>query len=57
MAEPSIAVRALRRVVRAPQPGAELPAGRMVELPGRGTTFVVDLPGPTPGAPTVILLH
>ena len=33
-----------------------LPPGRWVELPGRGTTFVRDLPGP-PGAPTVVLLH
>lgn len=34
----------------------EVPPGRVVELPGRGTTFVRELPGP-PGAPTVILLH
>jgi 3-oxoadipate enol-lactonase len=33
-----------------------LPPGRPVELPGRGTTFVRELPGP-PGAPTVVLLH
>src|SRR3954449_7851087 len=33
-----------------------LPPGRTVELPGRGTTFVRELPGP-PGAPTVVLLH
>ena len=33
-----------------------MPAGRPVRLPGRGTTFVRDVPGP-PGAPTVILLH
>ncbi len=37
-----------------PQP--DLPLGRRVELPGRGTTFVRDVPGP-PGAPTVVLLH
>ncbi len=30
--------------------------GRRVELPGRGTTFVREVPGP-PGAPTVLLLH
>lgn len=29
----------------------------MVELPGRGATYVTDTPGPTPGAPTVLLLH
>ena len=34
----------------------ELPLGRRVELPDRGTTFVREVPGP-PGAPTVILLH
>jgi len=33
-----------------------LPLGRRVELDGRGTTFVRELPGP-PGAPTVVLLH
>jgi 3-oxoadipate enol-lactonase len=36
--------------------GPWLPPGRPVELPGRGTTFVRDLPGPS-GAPTVVLLH
>lgn len=35
----------------------EVPAGSMVELPGRGSTYVVDLPGPTPDAATVFLLH
>jgi pimeloyl-ACP methyl ester carboxylesterase len=34
----------------------EVPPGRFVELPGRGTTFVRELPGP-PGSRTVILLH
>lgn len=34
----------------------ELPPGRRVELPGRGTTFVWEKPGP-PGAPTVVLVH
>lgn len=37
-----------------PQPN--LPMGRRVELPGRGTTFVREVEGP-PGAPTVVLLH
>ncbi|MBV9641651.1 MAG: alpha/beta fold hydrolase [Mycobacteriaceae bacterium] len=32
------------------------PAGRVVELPGRGTTYVVDS-GPAPGRPTFVLLH
>jgi 3-oxoadipate enol-lactonase len=33
-----------------------LPPGRIVTLPGRGRTFVRQLPGP-PGAATVVLLH
>ena len=33
-----------------------LPPGRHLELPGRGRTFVRELPGP-PGAPTLLLLH
>ena len=35
----------------------DLPPGRQVELPGRGTTFVRELPGPSTDAPTVVLLH
>lgn len=45
----------LRRVTGFPTVG-ELAAGRLVELPGRGRTFVVDVAGP-PGAPTLLLLH
>lgn len=45
----------LRHLV--PMPPAELPPGRMVELPGRGSTFVTDTAGPTPDSPTVVLLH
>jgi len=33
-----------------------VPDGRAVELAGRGTTYVRELPGP-PGAPTLVLLH
>ena len=33
-----------------------LPPGRIVELPGRGSTFVREVAGP-PGAPTLLLLH
>jgi pimeloyl-ACP methyl ester carboxylesterase len=33
-----------------------LPPGRVVELPGRGTTYFYDQPGP-PGAPTLVLIH
>lgn len=38
-------------------PYARIPQGRMVELPGRGSTYVTDTPGPTPDSPTVLLLH
>ena len=39
-------------------PFAQIPAGEMVELPGQdGSTYVTDTPGPTPDAPTIILLH
>lgn len=37
-------------------PPPALPRGRTVNLPGRGTTFVREVPGP-PGAPTLLLLH
>lgn len=33
-----------------------LPPGRHVSVPGRGSFFVRDLPGP-PGAPTLVLIH
>jgi 3-oxoadipate enol-lactonase len=33
-----------------------VPPGAYLDLPGRGRTFVVDVPGP-PGAPTLLLLH
>jgi pimeloyl-ACP methyl ester carboxylesterase len=35
---------------------AEMPAGRRLDLPGRGTIFVREAPGPA-GAPTVLLVH
>lgn len=38
-------------------PWAEIPSGKMVELDGRGSTYVTDTPGPTPDAPVVVLLH
>jgi 3-oxoadipate enol-lactonase len=47
---------AARRVVRLPDVDA-VPQGRILDLPGRGRTFVVDVPGPTPDAPTIVLLH
>ena len=42
-------------MVEPPVPG--LAPGHEVELAGRGTTWVRDLPGPTPDAPIVLLLH
>ncbi|MBV8693294.1 MAG: alpha/beta hydrolase [Actinobacteria bacterium] len=51
----SLAEAALRRVFHVP-PSGELPAGWSIELPGRGTTFVSEIPGPE-GAPTIFLLH
>jgi 3-oxoadipate enol-lactonase len=35
----------------------QLPPGRTVELPGRGTTFVRESGGASPGEPTLLLLH
>ena len=43
------------RLVSLPQ--VDVPTGETVELPGRGSTYVVDLPGPRRNAPTVLLLH
>jgi pimeloyl-ACP methyl ester carboxylesterase len=45
----------LRRRVYLPY--ARIPAGRMVELPGRGSTYVTDTPGPGSDSPTIVLLH
>ena len=47
----------LRRVLPSPPPIASVPEGHVVDLPGRGCTFVVDVPGPTKDAPTIVLLH
>jgi pimeloyl-ACP methyl ester carboxylesterase len=45
----------LRRKVYLPY--ARIPQGRMVELPGRGSTYVTDTPGPAPESPAIVLLH
>src|SRR4051812_11934452 len=37
-------------------PQVDLPDGRWLELPGRGRTWLTELPGPK-DAPTIILLH
>ena len=39
-----------------PASAPPLPPGRLVELPGRGTTFLREVVGP-PHAPTLVLLH
>ena len=36
--------------------GWRVPLGRPLELPGRGTTFIREVPGP-PGSPVLLLLH
>jgi 3-oxoadipate enol-lactonase len=41
----------------APMPQVDIPAGELVDLPDRGSTYLVDLPGPSPNAPSVLLLH
>ncbi|WP_280465947.1 alpha/beta fold hydrolase [Nocardia brasiliensis] len=46
----------LRRFARRVPDIAEVPGGRLVELTGRGQTYVVDIAGPA-GAPTLVLLH
>ena len=38
-------------------PFVRIPAGAVVELPGRGTTYVTDTPGPSASSPTLVLLH
>ncbi|MCF8589435.1 alpha/beta fold hydrolase [Gordonia liuliyuniae] len=35
----------------------DVPDGRMLHLPGRGTTFITDTPGPADDAPAILLLH
>jgi 3-oxoadipate enol-lactonase len=48
--------RALGRFAKAARP-VDLAAGTLLDLPGRGRTCVIDIAGPTPDAPTLILLH
>ena len=35
----------------------ELPVGRTLDLPGRGSTWITDTPGPAPEAMPLVLLH
>ncbi|HKY14192.1 MAG TPA: alpha/beta hydrolase, partial [Microthrixaceae bacterium] len=46
-----------RALVPEDVPGLDLPLGRRLDLPGRGTTFIREIAGPSPGAPTVLLIH
>ena len=39
-----------------PEEPERVPAGRALELPGRGTIFIRELSGP-PGAPPILLSH
>ena len=55
MTRRTLAEAALRRMFHVP-PSGELPPGWSIELPGRGTTFVSEMPGPE-DAPTIFLLH
>jgi 3-oxoadipate enol-lactonase len=38
-------------------PDVLVPPGRWLDVPGRGRTWLTDIPGPTADAPAVILLH
>lgn len=38
-------------------PYARIPSGDMLELPGRGATYVTDTPGPRADSPAILLLH
>jgi 3-oxoadipate enol-lactonase len=46
----------MRRVLRLPKVDV-VPSGHVLDLDGRGRTFVVDVAGPSPDAPTIVLLH
>jgi pimeloyl-ACP methyl ester carboxylesterase len=53
-----LAVKALRKMADQATPDVAVPpAARAFDLPGRGTTHVLDLPGPTPDAPVILLTH
>lgn len=45
----------LRELVDVPQ--VAMPEGHWLTLPGRGRTWLTDVPGPAPDAPALILLH
>jgi pimeloyl-ACP methyl ester carboxylesterase len=45
----------LRELVDVPE--VSIPPGRWLDLPGRGRTWLTDVPGPEADSPAVILLH
>lgn len=53
----SLLPRSLPLPISSPVPQVTIPEGRWLELPLRGRTWLTDLPGPTPDAQAVILLH
>ncbi|HUR13429.1 MAG TPA: alpha/beta hydrolase [Mycobacteriales bacterium] len=52
----NVAGAGLRRMIKVPVV-ASVHEGRYLDLPDRGRTYVTDVPGPTPDAPVVVLLH
>ncbi len=59
-----MSLRAVRHVLPDPTswdlfdiPPVDLPEGRWLKLPRRGRTWLTDVPGPTPDAPAIVLLH
>lgn len=53
----SLLTHAIPTPFSAPVPQVQIPEGRWLELPLRGRTWLTDMPGPTPDAQAVILLH
>ena len=45
----------LREIVEVPS--FVVPDGRLLDLPGRGQTWLSDIPGPEPDSPAIVLLH
>jgi 3-oxoadipate enol-lactonase len=52
---PGVDVTAVKRDQRELE--LDVPMGHRVHLPGRGTTYVREVPGPSDDAPTVVLVH
>src|SRR5690348_5155004 len=53
----SLLPRSIPTPFSSPIPQVEIPEGRWLDLPLRGRTWLTDVPGPTPNARAVILLH